>query len=100
MDKEKKGETEKKTKRPTALKRDIQSEKRRLINKSFKSEMRSVMRALDEALVAKDPKAIEVAFNDVQSGLDKGVKRGIFKPNKASRTKARIKAKTTKAAAK
>lgn len=89
-------EVKKKTKRPTALKRDIQSEKRRLINKSFKSRMRQSMREFEESLVAKDKEKVTSTLNQVFSLVDKGVKRGIFKLNKASRTKSRLAAKATK----
>jgi small subunit ribosomal protein S20 len=97
---DKKKEAEKKTKRPTALKRDLQSEKRRLINKSFRSELRTAVRVLDEALEKKEVPAIESAFNKLQAQVDKGVKRGVFKKNKANRTKSRIQAKVSKATSK
>src|SRR4051812_23399102 len=95
---EKKEKEEKKTKRPTALKRDIQSEKRRLINKSFKSEVRTVLRLFDESLTSKDAEKIKTSLSAAESVMDKGVKRGIYKVNKASRTKARLKARTTQTA--
>ncbi len=83
----------KKTKRPTALKRDIQSEKHRLINKTFKSRVRSAVREFETALTARDQSSLRTTLNEVYSLMDKGVKRGIYKPNKANRTKARMAAK-------
>lgn len=83
----------KKTRRPTALKRDIQSEKRRLINKSFKAKVRSATRLFEEAMNARTKESIQSTLNDVYSLMDKGVKRGVYKLNKASRTKARMAAK-------
>lgn len=88
-------EAGKKTKRPTALKRDLQNEKRRVINKSFKSEVRTTLRSFDAALATKDKKKIESSLNDVFSVMDKGVKRGVFKENKAGRTKSRAFAKVS-----
>lgn len=82
-----------KKKRPTALKRDIQNEKRRLVNKSFKTKAHSTLRTFNESLASKDSEAISTNLNAVFSVMDKGVKRGVFKPNKADRTKARAAAK-------
>lgn len=88
----------KKTKRPTALKRDIQSEKRRLINKSFKSKVRSALNTFEDALNARDKSALSSALNVAYSLMDKGVKRGVYKINKANRTKSRLAAKVAKIA--
>lgn len=92
-------EAAKKTKerRPTPLKRDEQNEKRRLMNKSFKSSVRTSIRQFEETVAKGDQAAIKERLNDVYSMMDKGVKRGVFKLNKASRTKARL---TARAAAK
>lgn len=89
----------KKTKRPSALKREIQNEKRRLINKSFKSEVRSALRLFEEALTAANKSSIQTSLNEVYSLMDKGVKRGVFKLNKANRTKSRMTAKVAKISA-
>lgn len=78
-----------KIKRPTALKRDLRNEKHRIINKSFKSHARTTMRTFDEALESKDKERIQAALNNIFSVVDRGVKRGIYKPNKAARIKAR-----------
>lgn len=82
-------EEKKKTKRPTALKRDIRNEKHRLINKSFKSNVRTTMRSFEDALKTKDGKQIQEALSSIYSVMDLGVKRGIYKPNKAARIKSR-----------
>lgn len=84
---------EAKTKRPTAIKRDIQNEKRRLINKTFKSKTRSSLRALEEKIQEGNKDAAKAAAQDVYSLMDKGVKRKLFKQNKADRTKARAASK-------
>lgn len=88
-------EAAKKTKerRPTPLKRDLQNEKRRLMNKSFKSSVRTSIRYFEETISKGDEATIKDRLNDVYSMMDKGVKRGIFKLNKASRTKARLAAR-------
>lgn len=89
-------EETKKVKRPTALKRDIRNEKRRLINKSFKSQVRTTVRSLEESLNTKNKESATTNLSAVYSMVDKCVKRGIYKANKASRIKSRL---TKKAAA-
>jgi small subunit ribosomal protein S20 len=86
-------EEKKKAKRPTAAKRLIQAEKRRLINKNFKSKMRTGIRNFQSAVTQGDKQAIEAALNLSYSLLDKAAKRGLIKRNKASRDKARMAAK-------
>lgn len=83
-------EQKKKVKRPTAIKRMIQNETRRLINKSFKSKVHTAVRHFDEALKEGDKDAISTSLNSVYSFLDKSVKRGLVKQNKANRTKQRF----------
>lgn len=90
----KEAEKKQKTKRPTAQKRDIRNSKRRLINKIFKSQVRTSMRTFEEALKEKNKEQIQAALNTVYSMMDKGVKRGIFKQNKGARLKARAFQKT------
>lgn len=82
-----------KVKRPQALKRDLQSKRRKLVNSSFKSEVRTVIRSFEEALPKGDAAVIKEKLKAVYSIMDKGVKRGVFKLNKASRTKARMAAR-------
>jgi small subunit ribosomal protein S20 len=74
-----------KVKRPTALKRDLQNEKRRLQNKAFRSRVNTVIKALTSATTDLAPK-----LNAVYSMMDKGVKKGVFTKNKANRFKSRI----------
>ncbi len=84
----------KKVKRPTALKRDIQNEKKRLRNKAFKSKVRTAIRNFEEILPKGEAEAIKEKLNAVYSMMDKGVKKGVFKINKASRTKSRLAARS------
>lgn len=88
-----------KERRPTALKRDIQNEKRRLRNRSFKSSVRTSIRHLDAAIEAGDAEQAKERLNAAYSLMDKGVQRGIFKRNTASRTKSRLAARLAKSAA-
>lgn len=82
-----------KVKQPTPLKRDLQSEKRRLRNKAFKSSVKTAVRHFEETLLKGDKVATQENLNTIYSMMDKGVKRGVFKLNKASRTKMRLTAR-------
>lgn len=92
MAKEEKKE-EKKVKRPTAQKRDDQSEKKRLRNKIYRSQVRTAVRSLQENIDKKDSGSVKTSLDEVYSLLDKCVKKGVFKINKASRTKSRLAAR-------
>jgi len=84
---------EKKAKRPTALKRDLQNEKRRLNNRVYKSRVRTAIRAFQESLEKGDAAVTTEKLNEAYSVLDKCAKKGIFKVNKVSRTKSRLAAR-------
>lgn len=85
---EKKGPNKKKC--PTALKRIKQSKVKNQKNSSFKSRVRTAIRSFETALSTKDQDKMQVALKAVYSLMDKGVKRGIYKENKAARTKSRM----------
>lgn len=91
-------ENEKKVKqrRPTALKRDLQSQRKNLANRGFKAKVNTAVRSFHETVSQKDTAAAKTKLNDVYSLMDKGVKKGIFKLNKAKRVKSRLHALTTK----
>jgi len=93
-------EKNKKVKRPTAQKRAIQSEKKRLINRSYKASVHTTVRSFEDALKSGTPEEIKGNLNSIYSVMDKAVKRGIFKQNKADRSKARLAARAAKAAIK
>ena len=83
----------KKTKRPTAQKRDLQHEKRRISNKIYKSRVRTAIRAVRDAAEKGDQTAVTHKLNEAYSILDKCAKKGVFKINKVSRTKSRLAAR-------
>jgi small subunit ribosomal protein S20 len=92
----KEGEAKKKERIPQANKRDHQNAKKKFANRTFKSEVRTAIRSFEEAVTTKDNSKINSALSIVYSLMDKGVKRGIFKINKAGRTKSRLAAKAAK----
>ena len=84
---------EKKVKRPTALKRDLQSKKRRMNNKIYKSRVRTAIRSFQDSVDKGEHTAATQKLNEVYSILDKCAKVGVFKLNKVSRTKSRLAAR-------
>ncbi len=87
--KEKKGAG--KTKRPSALKRNIQNQKRRLRNRSNRSTVQTAIRSLKDSVTQKaSQETIQDKLNAIYSLMDKGVKKGVFKAQKAARTKSRL----------
>ncbi|MDQ0568086.1 30S ribosomal protein S20 [Mycoplasma yeatsii] len=70
-------------------KRVLTNEKSRLANRAFKSEIKT---AIKKALAAKkaDDANKDQLVKAAVSLVDKGLKKGIFKENKAAREKSRL----------
>lgn len=96
MAKQENKKTEKKTKRPTALKRDLQSKKRRMENRVYKARVRTAIRSFQESIEKGEQVLATEKLNEVYSILDKCAKEGVFKLNKVSRTKSRLAARAAK----
>lgn len=86
----------KKVKRATALKRDIQNNKKRAENRIFKSRVRTAIRRFEESVEKNEAAAIQECLNSVYALMDKGVKKGLYKLNTASRAKSRLAAKAAR----
>jgi small subunit ribosomal protein S20 len=86
-----------KVKKPSALKRDIQNEKKRLSNRSYRASVLTSIRSFESSLNSKEaPETVKTKLNQIYSLMDKGVKHGVFKPQKAARTKSRLTARLAK----
>ena len=83
-------EKSKKEKRPTAKKRNIQSLKHKAHNRSFKASVSTSIRSFKESVSKNEKDTAKLKLNDVYSLIDKGVKKGIFKLNKAKRVKSQM----------
>ncbi len=81
--------TKKKVKTPTALKRDRQNEVKRIRNKSFRSKVSTAVKAFQTSEATQAPEKLSAIY----SLMDKGVKKGVFKQNKADRVKSRMTSK-------
>lgn len=85
---------EAKQKRPSALKRDLQNERRRLRNRSYRAKVSTAIRTFEEALSQKEASdSVKSKLDLIFSLMDKGVKTGVYKLQKASRTKSRLHAR-------
>ncbi len=80
----------KKEKRPTAKKRNIQSLKNKAHNRSFKASVATSIRSFKDSVAKNEKDAVKLKLNDVYSLVDKGVKKGIIKINKAKRVKSQM----------
>lgn len=83
----------------SAKKRALQSEKRRLLNQSQKSEMRTHIKKTLKAIAAGDVAAAEASYREASSKLDKLAGKGVIHANKAARHKSRLTAHIKKIAA-
>jgi len=80
-----------KTRQASALKRDLQAEKKRLINRSHRATVQTAVRSLRDSVSKKEPaETTKQKLDAIYSLMDKGVKRGVYKANKAARTKSRL----------
>jgi small subunit ribosomal protein S20 len=81
----------------SAEKRVRQNEKRRQINKSNRSRVRTQIKKLRSALGTGDAAASQELLSPTVSAIDKAVNKGVLHKNTASRYKARLAAHVNKA---
>ena len=74
----------------SAEKRVRQNEKRRLINRSNRSSLRTQIKKLRAALASGDKKLSLDLLNPTISTIDKAVNKGILHKNTAARYKSRL----------
>ena len=75
---------------PQAKKRARQIERRTAVNKARKSRIRTFLRAVEEAIASGDRAAATAALRAAQPELMRGVTKGIFHKNTASRKVSRL----------
>jgi small subunit ribosomal protein S20 len=88
MAKTDKKDDKKKVKRPSRLKRLIQSKNNQQRNRSFAAKTKTAMKKLESA-ASTQAEDVAALLSEVYSLLDKAVKKGMLKINKASRDKAK-----------
>ncbi|AEG44729.1 30S ribosomal protein S20 [Isoptericola variabilis] len=72
------------------LKRIKTNEKARLRNKAVKSELKTYVRKVREAVAAGDKEAAAVALREASRKLDKAVSKGVIHANQAANRKSAI----------
>lgn len=84
----------------SAEKRMRQNEKRRLINRSNRTRVRSSIKKLREALATGDAKEMNALLPETISTIDKAVQKGVLHKNTAARYKSRLTTSTNQIASK
>ncbi len=69
-------------------KRNRQNEKRRMRNKSVKSDLNTAIKKVEAAAAAGEP--TEQLFQDAQKKIDTAAAKGVIHPNAADRKKSRL----------
>ena len=74
----------------SAIKRQKQSEKRRLRNKMIKSRIKTWARKVREAVTEKKTEVALKNFEEFKSLIDRAVSKGVYHKNNAARKKSRM----------
>jgi small subunit ribosomal protein S20 len=77
-----------------------QSEKRRLINRSHRTKVRSYIKKVRAALDSGKTEEIQQVLPEAISVIDKSVQKGVLHKNAAARHKSRLTVQANQAAAK
>lgn len=75
---------------PQAKKRARQNEARHQVNKARRSRIRTFLRGVEEAIASGDKTAATAALRAAQPELMRGVTKGVFHKNTASRKMSRL----------
>ncbi len=78
---------------PQAKKRARQNEKRFAINKARRSRIRTYLRKVEAAIASGDKDAANTALKAAPPELMRGVSRGVYHKNTASRKMSRLSAR-------
>ena len=78
---------------PQAKKRARQNEARAAVNKNRRSRIRTFLRKVEEAIASGDKDAAAAALRAARPELMRGVTKGVFHKNTASRKVSRLAAR-------
>ena len=78
---------------PQSKKRARQNDKRQAVNKARRSRIRTFLRKVEEAIASGDKDSAVAALRAAQPELMRGVTRGVFHKNTASRKMSRLAAR-------
>lgn len=72
------------------VKRNKTNEKKRLLNASFKSSVKTALKAVETAVAAGNKEEAVAAYKLAAKKLDKGLASGVFHKNYVARNKSRL----------
>lgn len=72
------------------IKRNLQNEKRRIANASFKSGLKSAVKEVEASVLNKDKDKAVTALAFANKKLDKSVSKGFYNKNYVARQKSRL----------
>ncbi|MGI9389181.1 MAG: 30S ribosomal protein S20 [Boseongicola sp.] len=75
---------------PQSKKRARQNDRRNAVNKARRSRIRTYLRQVEEAIASGDKDAAAAALRQAQPELMRGVTKGVFHKNTASRKVSRL----------
>ena len=78
---------------PQAKKRARQNDRRTAVNKSRRSRIRTQLRLVEEAIASGDKDVAAATLRQAQPELMRGVTKGVFHKNTASRKMSRLTAR-------
>ena len=78
---------------PQSKKRARQNERRNAVNKARRSRIRTFLRKVEEAIASGDKEAATTALRLAQPELMRGVTKGVYHKNTASRKVSRLAAR-------
>ncbi|HZH31013.1 MAG TPA: 30S ribosomal protein S20 [Pyrinomonadaceae bacterium] len=84
----------------SAEKRMRQNERRKGINRSNRTRLRTEIKKLRAAITGEDAGALQAALSHAVSTIDKSVQKGVLHRNAAARYKSRLTARVNEAGAK
>lgn len=74
----------------SAIKRVRTNNKKRALNQSFKSDMRSQIKEVETLIAANDLENAKLAYHKATQKIDKTVQKGIIHRNNGNRQKSRL----------
>ncbi len=72
------------------MKTNLQNEKRRVANASFKSGLKSAVKVVEESVEKNDKETATIALTLANKKLDKSVSKGFNNKNHVARQKSRL----------
>ncbi len=78
---------------PQSKKRARQNERRNAVNTARRSRIRTFLRKVEEAIASGDKEAASLALRTAQPELMRGVTKGVYHKNTASRKISRLAAR-------